>query len=56
VSLAGDLETIPYSRDKNNHSIRFKFNKKDFDFRLFHYGDKRILVGKDGLIMVLEAV
>ena len=50
----GDSKKVPYTRDKDNHSIRFKYNNKDFDFRVFHYGDKRILVGKDGLIMVLE--
>ena len=52
----GGSEMVPYKRDQNNHSIQFKYNNKDFSFRVFHYGDRRILVGKDGLIMVLEAV
>ena len=52
----GVVATVPILRNKYNHSFSFTLNNKDYYFRVFFYGDRRILVGKDGLIMVLEAV
>lgn len=53
INRMGKVSVIPYKKNKDNHSIKFNFNNKDYDFRLFLYNDQRVIEDKDGLILVL---
>jgi len=49
----GITSKVPYTRDKDNHSITFFLKEKQLHFRVFIYGDQRILEDEQGLLMVL---
>ena len=49
----GKMTTVRYTRDTNDHSIRFRFLEKNYFFRVFIHNDQYILESADGLLMVL---
>lgn len=53
LNQRGKITTIPYTRDTNDHSIRFRFLEKNYFFRVFIHNDQYILESADGLLMVL---
>ena len=53
LNQRGKFTTVPYTRDTNDLSIRFRFSEKDYFFRVFIHNDQYILESADGLLMVL---
>ena len=53
-----DIKTaVPYTRDPNNHSFSFTFNKELYNFRMFMIDvKKRIIENSDGRLLVLEEI
>ena len=49
----GKITTVPYTRDTNDHSIRFRFLEKNYFFRVFIHNDQYILESAEGLLVVL---
>ena len=49
----GKITKVPYTRDTNDHSIRFRFLEKNYFFRVFIHNDQYILESADGLLVVL---
>lgn len=58
LTLSRDSQslTLPYTRNKDNHSVTFIYKDKTFHFRVFHYEDKRIIQDDDGMMVVLEEI
>jgi len=54
INQNGKVTTVSYSRNKDNHSIGFSLNGKQYNFRVFFYNKQRILEDGDGLLVVLE--
>jgi hypothetical protein len=54
LSQSGKTVTVPYTRNKDNHSFDFTLNNKPYHFRLFLYNKQRIIEDGDGMLMVLE--
>jgi hypothetical protein len=52
----GNVTTVPYTRNKDNHSFSFTLNNKLHNFRMFIYNKQRIIEDSDGLLMVLDKV
>lgn len=49
----GKITKVPYTRDTNDHSIRFRFLEKNYFFRVFIHNDQYILESAEGLLVVL---
>jgi hypothetical protein len=49
----GKITKVPYTRDTNDLSIRFRFSEKDYFFRVFIHNDQYILESAEGLLVVL---
>jgi hypothetical protein len=49
----GKITTIPFKRNKDNHSFSFILNEKQYNFRMFLYEQQRIIEDGDGMILVL---
>ena len=56
INQNGKLTTVSYTRNKDTHAISFTLNNKQYNFRMFLDGKRRILEDSDGLILVLEKV
>ena len=54
ITKNNNTSTVPYIRDKNNHSFSFSLDQKDYKFRVFLYDEKRIIEDNDGLLVILE--
>ena len=54
LNRGGEISAIPYLMNKDNRSISFNFNKKNYDFRLFYIEDEFILEDSDGLVILLR--
>ena len=52
----GKLTTVSYTRNKDTHAVAFMCNNKQYYFRVFLDGERRILEDSDGMILVLEKV
>jgi hypothetical protein len=50
----GKIATVPYKRNKDTHAFSFKLNGKQYDFRVFIHEKERIIVDKEGFVMVLK--
>ena len=53
LNQRGKFTTVPYTRDTNDLSIRFRFSEKDYFFRVFIHNDQYILESAEGLLVVL---
>ncbi len=56
LNQTGKNISIPYTRDKNNHSFSFTLNNKSYHFRVFYYDKFNLIEDDDGMIMVLTKV
>jgi len=56
INQNGKLSSVPYTRNKDTHAIRFTLNNKQYNFRMFIDDKRRILEDSDGLLLVLEKV
>jgi hypothetical protein len=54
LDRSGEHASVPYKHDPNNHSFAFKLGNEDYSFRVFMDGDTRVLVNKDGRVVVLR--
>lgn len=54
INQNGKLSTVFYTRNKDTHAIQFTLNNKQYNFRMFIDGQRRILEDTDGMILVLE--
>jgi len=52
----GKITTVPYVRNKDNHSFSFTLDKKAYSFRVFFNSSQSIIEDSNGLLMVLEKV
>jgi hypothetical protein len=51
------ITAVPYTRDPNNHSFNFTFDKELYHFRMFVIDiKKRIIENSDGRVLLLEEV
>jgi hypothetical protein len=49
----GKMSTVPFRKNKDNHSFSFTLNNKQYDFRMFLWEEQRIIEDSDGMILVL---
>ena len=54
IGKNGKNITVPYQRNKDNHSFTFTTSRKEYHFRVFFDGEKRIIEDDKGMLMVLE--
>jgi hypothetical protein len=54
INQNGKITTVPYTRNKDNHSFSFSLKNKQFNFRMFLYNKQRIIEDSDGLVLVLS--
>jgi hypothetical protein len=53
INQNGNVKTVAYARNKDNHSFSFILNGKQYNFRMFLYNKQRIIEDSDGHILVL---
>jgi hypothetical protein len=56
INRNGNEVTVPYTRDKDNHSFAFNLSEKQYSFRVFLYNRQRILEDSQGSLIVLTRV
>lgn len=55
INQNGKVTTVAYIRNKDTHAVSFTLNNKQYNFRMFLWGNERILEDSDGLLLVLTA-